>query len=80
MSASPKQLPEASSLMALWNQFKAWFVAPDRAHHGSVTVDPRLHMVHTHNIAKTQRLRRRTITAYELPDATVPSQVCIETF
>ncbi|KAG2173564.1 hypothetical protein INT44_007155 [Umbelopsis vinacea] len=76
MSASPKQLPEASSLMALWCQFKAWF-AP--AQHGSVTVDPRLHMVHTHNTAKSQRLRRRTLTAYELPDATVPSQVCIET-
>jgi hypothetical protein len=79
MSASPKQLPEASSFMALWQQFKAWF-APDQVQHGSVTVDPRLHMVHTHNIAKSQRLRRRTITAFELPDATVPAQVCIETF
>jgi hypothetical protein len=79
MSTSLKETPDVFTLKALWSQLKSWFL-PDQTQNGLTTVDPRLHMLHTHNITKSQRLRRRTITAYELPDATVRSNVCVASY
>jgi hypothetical protein len=75
MAASPIDMPDPFIFKTLWCQLKAWF-SPDQSQKTQpLTVDPRLHMLHTHSSTRNQRLRRRTLTTYELPDDAVGSNV-----
>lgn len=79
MSALSIDTPDPFVLKNLWCHLKAWFFSPDHSEKTSSTVDPRLHMLHTHISTRKQRLRRRTLTTYELPDSAVGSNLCVVT-